>query len=330
MRILKAAMAAMLTGVMALATPATAEPAKVMFDSFWPLGGQVSSDVSIVSFSSPQGSRTAVFARGMDGALWWQAGDLAGNWFGWASLGGEIQGSPSCVTEKDYVQCFVRWTDNALWVNTYNIKKNSWTGFVSRGGKISSSPTAARYTHDDLGSATFVFARAGNRLFGLQTALYSSNQDLFAPSPTWYPLTSGGVSGEPACFSEGISKGVTCLFESNGNGWKTLAGAHQLPTGAGDQYPKGATPIDTKHRIGTVNLAGTLYAFHQDVAGGVLVARRDKNGLWDAQTPAVGAPNTGIGCNWVKMVPPKGTIWCAFANKSGAVAVMRYNSGSKF
>ena len=51
MRVLKAAMAAMLTGAMALATPAIAEPAKVMFDSYWPLGGQVTSDVSIVYFT---------------------------------------------------------------------------------------------------------------------------------------------------------------------------------------------------------------------------------------------------------------------------------------
>ena len=172
MRILKAAVAAMFTGVLAMATPASADPAKVMFDSYWPLGGQVSSDVSIVSFTSPQGYRTAVFARGMDGALWWQAGDLDGKWFGWASLGGEIQGSPSCVKETDYVQCFVHGMDKALWSNSYNIKTNTWSGFVNRGGKFSSSPSAVRYAHDGLGAATFVFARDANRLVGLQTSLY--------------------------------------------------------------------------------------------------------------------------------------------------------------
>jgi hypothetical protein len=79
MKFFRAAMCAVTAGIMSLCAAANADPAKVMFDSYWPLGGQVSSDVSIVNFTSPKGYRTAVFARGMDGALWWQAGDLDGN-----------------------------------------------------------------------------------------------------------------------------------------------------------------------------------------------------------------------------------------------------------
>ncbi|NMD08451.1 MAG: hypothetical protein GYA66_10800 [Phyllobacteriaceae bacterium] len=102
------------------------------------LGGQVQGELSSVVFSDGSKLRVAVFARGMDDALWWQAGNGEGKWYGWASIGGQMKGSPSCTPHKGKVFCAVRGLDDGVWVTQWSGGK--WSGFTNLGGKTKSSP----------------------------------------------------------------------------------------------------------------------------------------------------------------------------------------------
>ena len=103
------------------------------------LGGEVQGELSAVTYSQGNKARIAVFARGMDNALWWQAGDGNGKWFGWKSLGGVFKGSPSCTSYKGSAWCAVRGMDDAVWVISQT--KGKWGGWSSIGGVTKQSPS---------------------------------------------------------------------------------------------------------------------------------------------------------------------------------------------
>lgn len=102
------------------------------------LGGEVQGELSAITYSQGNKSRIAVFARGMDNALWWQAGDGSGKWFGWKSLGGVFKGSPSCTSYKGNAWCAVRGMDDAVWVIRQTSGK--WGNWSSIGGVTKHSP----------------------------------------------------------------------------------------------------------------------------------------------------------------------------------------------
>ena len=117
------------------------------------LGGMLASGPGAVSLRS---DHMQVFARGVDGALWYLTYD-GGDWereeneYKWRRLeapaGIELASRPAAIASgANQVTVYVRGSDDALWQNAYNAGSGGWGGWESLGGTLDSGPAAV--SHD--------------------------------------------------------------------------------------------------------------------------------------------------------------------------------------
>jgi hypothetical protein len=109
------------------------------------LGGVCTSSPAAVSWGAT--TRTDVFVRGSNGALYWKTYNNSA-WSPWTSLGGQIaSGTGPAVSSPAAggLDLFVVGTDGALWHRTYT--GQSWTAWESLGGKVTASPAAVAGWH---------------------------------------------------------------------------------------------------------------------------------------------------------------------------------------
>lgn len=81
-----------------------------------------------------------VFARGTDGAVWHKWCNPGGIWSAWASLAGNITGSPAVLKNADgHLEIFARFTDGSVrlcWCNP----DGSWSAWNNLGGNVMGNP----------------------------------------------------------------------------------------------------------------------------------------------------------------------------------------------
>lgn len=78
------------------------------------------------------GENFFIFARGSDGALWYEVYNFGtSSWSGPTSLGGKLTSDPSVISEEwgNFIQVAVRGTDGGLWWNSYS--DGSWGGWLT-------------------------------------------------------------------------------------------------------------------------------------------------------------------------------------------------------
>ena len=109
------------------------------------LGGVCTSSPAAISWGST--TRTDIFVRGSNGALYWKTYNNSA-WSPWTSLGGQIaSGTGPAVSSPaaGRLDLFVVGTDGALWHRTY--AGQSWTAWENLGGKVTASPAAVAGWH---------------------------------------------------------------------------------------------------------------------------------------------------------------------------------------
>lgn len=107
---------------------------------WYSLGGVLSSNASTSSWGA---SRTDVFVRGSDNALWHRSFD-GSTWSAWESLGGTLTSNPAAVSwGPNRVDVFVRGTDGALWHRSFD--GTTWSAWDSIGGIATSGPSAGSW-----------------------------------------------------------------------------------------------------------------------------------------------------------------------------------------
>ena len=120
--------------------------------------------VNVVSMASTIGTPAAcaqrsaidLFAKGTDGALWWEHWD-GQVWGTWKSLGGVLTSDPAATSSATgHIDVFVRGSDNALWEKTTTNGGSSWSTWTSIGGTIPSGTSPAASAQ---GSRLDVFVR---------------------------------------------------------------------------------------------------------------------------------------------------------------------------
>jgi hypothetical protein len=104
------------------------------------LDGQVSSSPAI---AAPFQNRVEVYARGMDGSLWFKYYD--GTWHEWGSLGRppgiELTSDPSAASQSGWMTALVRGSDGAIWQKEW--ANNRWQPWRSLGGVATAAPAIA-------------------------------------------------------------------------------------------------------------------------------------------------------------------------------------------
>lgn len=187
------------------------------WDSGWrSVGRMVFSSPDLASMNE---DHLAVFARGIEGALWW-AERSGGTWGNWASQGGVITSDPSAVSWADgRLDVFARGTDNALW---HIFRAGNWSNWESLGGVITSGPDCASWGPGRLD----VFAR------GTDNALWHKWFD--GGWSAWESL-GGALTSDPAAVSWGpgrldvFARGadnrlVHRFFDGRWSRWESLGG----------------------------------------------------------------------------------------------------------
>jgi spore germination protein YaaH len=109
------------------------------------LGGILTSGPAASSWGP---TRTDVFARGTDNALWHRSWDGSA-WAAWESLGGNMTSKAAAVSwGANRIDVFVRGADSALWTRSWDGTK--WTAWQSLGGVLYSGPTVASWASGHL------------------------------------------------------------------------------------------------------------------------------------------------------------------------------------
>ncbi len=172
--------------------------------------------------SSWRPSRTDVFTRGTDDALWqttWNGTNALTS----VSLGGTLTSDPGAVAwGTDRIDIFVRGSDNALWHKWWDT--NHWGGWESLGGNLTSGPEVSSWSRGRLD----VFARgADNGLWhkSWSGTLWSGWEPLggaFASDPTAVSWGSGRID----VFVRGSDNAVWHKWFTSGRwyGWESLGG----------------------------------------------------------------------------------------------------------
>lgn len=188
------------------------------WDSGWrSIGRMVFSSPDVASMNA---NHLAVFARGIEGAVWY-AETEGDTWSTWTSLGGVITSDPSAVSWADgRLDVFARGTDNALW----HICRDGtqWSAWESQGGVISSGPDVASWAQGRLD----VFAR------GTDSALWHKWYD--NGWSAWESL-GGTITSDPSAVSWGpgrldvFARGtdgrlVHKWYDGGWSGWETFGG----------------------------------------------------------------------------------------------------------
>jgi hypothetical protein len=120
------------------------------------LGGLLTSDPDTSLYEvTPTVQTQMVFARGVDGHLWFRAFTVPGGPSGgWESLGGDLTSGPGASATKDnlHVDVFVRGSDGGVWHRHRNINAPSigpqWSPWEPVGGQITSDPDSATNAYD--------------------------------------------------------------------------------------------------------------------------------------------------------------------------------------
>jgi hypothetical protein len=124
------------------------------------LGGTIKGDLSVVSLPAGFGDKIAHFRQ----ARRWvvvavrRRRQHVGRGLEQDRQDGQIKYSPSCVSFKKSVWCFVVGLDDALWTVTSN-NSGGWTGYQSLGGVVTGSPSAVVATDAKGSPAIYVFVR---------------------------------------------------------------------------------------------------------------------------------------------------------------------------
>lgn len=277
------------------------------------LEGGAKGDPTMVAFGKGDQHRVAVVVRGLDDALWWRTGNGQGNWQPWERIGGGTKDSPSCVTRgADYVDCFVRGTDNALWHASYAIAQGKWSKWESLGGVLTAAPSAAIYSSQTAGKGLFAIVRGSD---GSYVNIYWANGAWSA----WQGTDKAGKSA-PAC--AGIDGGLWCSYIHTGSD------ELMVMTEAVSTTPKTASSGgSSKFKPSLIGgpFGGTvahLFATGTDNKLWLRSWRKEKGG-WEAWQ-SLGYPMaSGPGCTW----EPNQAIWCAGVETSGKVTVRRFVPG---
>jgi hypothetical protein len=103
------------------------------------LGHVLSSPPHAVTF---QGATSAVFALGIDSAIWYTMGA------DWKSLGGTFSSAPYAVATHKHIHVFAADAQSALQHRTWD--GSAWSNWESLGGILMASPTANGFDHNDL------------------------------------------------------------------------------------------------------------------------------------------------------------------------------------
>lgn len=99
--------------------------------------------MSAVAVSSWGPSRTDIFIRGQDNALWQRTWNGT-SWGSWQSLGGVITAAPAAVSwGPNRIDVFVRGKDNALYHRASD--GAAWSGWDAQGGYLASAPSVASW-----------------------------------------------------------------------------------------------------------------------------------------------------------------------------------------
>lgn len=148
------------------------------------LGGVLTSGPATSSWGS---TRTDVFARGTDDALWTRMWNGSA-WTAWQSMGGLLTSKPAAVSwGADRIDVFIRGTDGALWTRSWN--GTAWSAWQSLGGILASGPAVASWASGHLD----VFVK------GRDSQLWQRTFDSGAWGG-WKPV--GGIStSDPAAWS---------------------------------------------------------------------------------------------------------------------------------
>ena len=118
------------TGVISTALPAG-----------WTGVGGISN--SAVAVSSWGASRTDIFVRGQDDALWQRTWN-GSSWGSWQSLGGVITSAPAAVSwGPNRIDVFVRGKDNALYHRASD--GTTWSSWEALGGYLISAPSVSSW-----------------------------------------------------------------------------------------------------------------------------------------------------------------------------------------
>ena len=177
-----------------------------------------------------QGSRTDLFVRGTDGAIWHTWRD--DSYHSWESLGGDWQGSPAADTlGPGHVGVVARSRDNAIWDNDF--LKDRWSGWRSIGGTLTSDPGAVAVGRDSV----HIFAR------GTDNAIWHRwwerpcdcwrNWESLGGTATSGPAAESLGSGHVEVFVRGTDNAIWHRFFFRGwRGWWTLGGNATAGPGA--------------------------------------------------------------------------------------------------
>ncbi|TMF39134.1 MAG: hypothetical protein E6I27_02320 [Chloroflexi bacterium] len=147
---------------------------------------------SSVAASSWGVSRTDVFVRGSDNALWHRMWNGSA-WAAWESLGGVITSAPAAVSwSGNRIDILARGQDRALWHRFSN--GTTWSGWERLGGALASGPAVASWASGRLD----IFVQ------GTDGALWHK----FWGSTYWSPWESlgGGFVSDPAAVSWGPNR----------------------------------------------------------------------------------------------------------------------------
>ena len=284
------------------------------------LGGEVQGELSAVTFKDNGQPRVAVFAKGKDGKLWWQAGDGNGQWYGWEAVGSKIMSySPSCANSSHGVTCNYIGAGNYIWSITYTGGK--WTMHEKTDGQSKASPAAASYKDEEGKSNIIVFVKDG---LGRLVANWKNKdpETDFWKWQGWTP-TNGKISGTPACRQAGPTS-VTIFCAAKASDGSTVV--HKL---------EGASYKSAK------NLGGSTTSRPQIVAGSVtpgvrVLVRGDDSriwwsenllGIWTEWKPTTIKTSKGPAC---ALQPGAATDWCFDIGPAGNVIATGFKDGAMF
>ncbi|MBD8890368.1 hypothetical protein [Roseibium litorale] len=292
--------------------PAQADTAFAL--DFKPLGGISTSRPSVVVWGNGYSQRVAIFVRGQDNALWWQAGNGAGEWYGWARIGGALNGAPSCTNNGlGSVVCMVRWADDSLAYATYDIKSGIWSGFTNVSGKLISDPEVI-HAKTESGAVLLAYA------LGLDNRLWE-----------WRASRSWRVTDENRYFSSGPSclRGLNvldfpCLMKNRDTkAWELLLSPDGAVLHDNEKYPPQyeavSLAVQDRPALFTASTKPSdFYVFFRNPAGEITAMRHTGPNLWSKLKPLPGKIAFDPGCARF----PTGRIWCAIVNSTGAVTAL--------
>jgi hypothetical protein len=283
------------------------------------LGGQIQGELATAAFTDKGKPRVAVFGRGTDNALWWQAGDSKGTWYGWAKIGGQMKYSPACDALNGKVYCAVVGLDNAVWVTSQSdASVSKWAGFKSIGGKTKFSPAVVRGWDEVGNDAIFVVVRGLDGNLGYSTYSVEVDEDNPNGIGTWtkFQNTQEPVGSAMACGS--LSDGSTyCLSRDATDGSVEAV----MDVSGNPQAVSLGGQTDKRPGILRGSKDGIVRALVRGMDGKMWVNRRLKNGKWTGWSGTKYAFTGQPACHSVSSTA---TNWCFAVVQDGSVVSQNF------